>query len=111
MKKILVLALLLPILAIIACGVEEKQPTSQPQISEIKKELEGWAEGRWQNFTVGYNSSENELLIRIWVEPIANETAMKGYCDIAKKIASKWAVDQRYYAFIYKGNKIAHTCR
>ena len=85
--------LLLSILCLFlfSCGGEPEIPPTQAQLDAITSELNSWGEDRWHNWKVSYLRNDETILVRIAIDPMANEIAMDGYIDIVKKEIKKHA--------------------
>ena len=73
-------------------------PPTQSQLNAITSELDSWGEGRWNNWKVSYLNNDETILVRIAVDPSANEIAMNTYIKKVKEIIKKHA--RKYDAII-----------
>jgi len=114
MKKLFVLLIVINTLFVFTTVLAEDLEIAESlDLEGFKAEMVEWAEGRWLNWQVFYDSEEQNVIVRVWVSPSANKIAMEGYCEVIKDLYEKYApgYSYEYNVFLYKGEKIAHTCR
>ena len=86
-----------------------KPPLSQAKLSAIEEDIKGWAEGRWLNYTVGYDQDDETVIIQIAVDPSANEIAINSYVKILKDVFNKHASGYKLVGRIYQYGELINT--
>ena len=81
---------------------------SQAQIRALEIDLQGWAEGRWDDIQVGQDSGE--VIVKIHAMSGANEVALNGYCKILKDSVREHTLGLPANLFIYQNNQVAKAC-
>ena len=103
MKRLLLVTILvLAVVSLLGCFEEEAEKEevkkekyiSPPQLPPIKKEMESWAEGRWEKWRVFYEKSVNLVNFRIWVYGEINQVALESYVEIVEDLMGTYASDQ-----------------
>jgi ribosomal protein L40E len=87
----------------------QKASISEESVQSLKKDLDGWAQGRWTDVVVG--QTDGELIARVYAQPEANEVALNGYCKILKDSATKYIPSGfKLNLFVYQFGKVAKAC-
>ena len=77
-----------------SCGEPKvpQVPPTQSQLNAITSELDSLGDGRWKNWKVSYLNNDETILVRIAIDPSANEIAMNAYIKKVKEILFKHAM-------------------
>lgn len=94
-----------------SCNQTPNKPVlTTSELNVIKKDLSGWGEGRWYNWDASYDEKNSTLILEIAVDPVANETALKAYCDMLEKTATKRASGYTFVGRIYMAGELKKSC-
>ena len=104
------LLLLITLTLIAGCSFEKKPPLPQSKLDAINERLDSWGDERWRNWKASYLEKDETLLIRVAADPMANEIAMNGYCNILKDLANEYAPGYSFVGSIYQYGELKKSC-
>ena len=105
---------LLIVLAL-ACGQADQNrsavPVSHNAVFEIRSELDGWAEGRWQSVSVTTEAVGTQFVVSIEVFPQGSSSAYDSYCRIVRDaIVPKLRFGQTWAASLTVWGRAVRSC-
>ena len=110
---IIVLIVVVFICALLFSGAtnpKDKTPLNAAALDAMEQDLASWGQGRWTNWDASYDYDDGMVILEIAADPIANETALDGYCDTLHDIAKKHAPKHSFVGRIYVLGKVKQRC-
>ena len=106
MKNILLLITLTAAVLLTSCSTKKEiKPPRESIMNNIKAEVQSFGEDRWLSNEVYFNKEINSLVIKISVSPLANNLAIKGYCNQLQQIYYDNLQSRKFLGMIFQGGK------
>ena len=81
---------------------------SQAQIQALETDIQGWAEGRWDDIQVGQDNGS--VIVRAYTDSQVNEVALNGYCKILLESVREHTPNTKFYISLVQGGEIVKSC-